>query len=90
MQLDHRLHEFAGKNMSFFVWLRLVTHEKLLGFHRQHIDAQKRDARREYKFNQHPTGTSSVLLAAHLLGKHTSVVGRRNQGRTKSSIGGRA
>ncbi len=75
IDLAKRLPEFSEKNgMSLFVWLRLVAHERLLGIHRQHLKIQKRDARKEIRMQQNATGVSSVFLAAHLLGRQTSVV----------------
>lgn len=77
IDLAKRLPEFGKQDgMSFFVWLRLVTKERLLGFHRQHLATQKRDARREVRIRQNTSGASSVFLAAHLLGRQTSVVGK--------------
>ena len=69
--LAKRLPEFEKKGMSFFVWLRLVTKERLLRTHREHLEAQKRDARREVPFQ----ANSSVCLAAHLIGRYSSVAG---------------
>jgi len=71
--LAQRLPEFGQKEMSFFVWLRLVAKERLLKVHRQHIETQKRDARREVALPQ-DNATTSLSLAAQLLGRFTSVV----------------
>ncbi|MEL7500651.1 MAG: sigma-70 family RNA polymerase sigma factor [Planctomycetota bacterium] len=86
LDLSKRLTEFGNKNMSFFVWLRLVAHERLLAIHREHLGAQKRDARREKHLNQNATGASSMMLAAHLLGKNTSVVGRAIRAEKKAQL----
>jgi RNA polymerase sigma-70 factor (ECF subfamily) len=76
LDLASRISEFKNKNLSFFVWLRLVTKERLLRTHRKHIEAKQRDARREVSFNQSPVGAaSSICLAEHLIGQYTSVVG---------------
>ena len=76
LDLATRISEFKNKNLSFFVWLRLVTKERLLRTHRKHIDAKQRDARREISFNQAPTGTlSSICLVEHLIGQYSSVIG---------------
>ena len=77
IDLQQRLPEFDKKGMSFFVWLRLVTKERLLRTHREHLGAQLRDARREISINLAAQGAaSSVCLAAHLLGRYTSVAGK--------------
>lgn len=54
-----------GKSMSMFVLMRLVTAERVLVTHRQHIDAQGRDIRRET--TQEQQAASSIFLAEHLL-----------------------
>ncbi len=75
LDLADRLPEFKRKSMSFYVWLRLVTKERLLRIHRENLDAKMRDARREVRVRQRTTGGTSIALAAHLLGKYTSVCG---------------
>lgn len=59
--------------MSLFVWMRLVTKERLLQVHRKHLNAEKRDARKEIQLAKGAsTNASSVFLAEHLLGRFTS------------------
>ncbi len=74
--LAQRLPEFGNKEMSFFVWLRLVTKERLLKVHREHLGAQKRDARREVNHLNVMSGMTSACLADHLVGNYTSVAGK--------------
>ena len=64
------------RKMPFFLWLRFITVQKLLQMHRKHLGAKVRDAGREVSIfaGPHPQATSAVL-AAHLLGKHTSPSG---------------
>lgn len=61
------------QQMPFFLWLRFIAIQKLYQLHRKHLGAQARDAAREVSIyaGSHPQATSAVL-AAHLLGKHTS------------------
>lgn len=60
-------------NMPFFLWLRLVTGECLLGLHRHHLQTKKRDAGLEVALLQGPMPTTdSYSIAAQLLGKHTT------------------
>ena len=48
LDLSKKLPDYAGKsNLPFFLWLRLVTGERLLRVHRQHLGAAMRDAGRE-------------------------------------------
>lgn len=75
LDLAKRLSGFDPNKMSFFVWLRLVTHERLLITHRQHLGAQKRDARREVAAPLY-SAASSLSLAEQFAGKFTSVAGK--------------
>src|SRR5438067_8608422 len=66
-QLPH----YATKpEMSFFLWLRLVTGQRLMRIHRQHLGAALRDAGREVSlYHGALPQASSVSLAAQLLGR---------------------
>jgi len=57
---------------SLFVWLRLITIQTLADVYRRHLGAQMRDAGREVTRRCPETGTTSVSLAAGLLGHLTS------------------
>ena len=74
IDLAHKLAEYDRKgNLPFFLWLRLVTGERLLQVHRRHLTAEKRDARREVRLL--PDGlpeATSMALAAMLVGQWTS------------------
>lgn len=76
--LADRLHEYVPeKKMTFFVWVRLVTMERLLRLHRDHIQTQKRDARRELSIEQQlGTDATSMSIAAGLLASATSACNR--------------
>ncbi|MEO1616150.1 MAG: sigma-70 family RNA polymerase sigma factor [Planctomycetota bacterium] len=86
IDLLRRLPEFPEKNMSFFVWLRLVTNERVLAFHREHLNTQKRDPRREQRIQPAYSGASSVLLAAHLMGNFSSVAGKAIQAEQNANL----
>jgi RNA polymerase sigma-70 factor (ECF subfamily) len=59
--------------MPFFLWLRLVTGQRLMRVHRQHLGAAMRDAGREVSlYHGALPQPSSVALAAQLLGRMTS------------------
>jgi RNA polymerase sigma-70 factor (ECF subfamily) len=59
--------------MPFFLWLRLLTGQKLALAHRQHLGVQARDAGREISlYREAMPGASSAALAARLLGRLTS------------------
>src|SRR5262245_7767904 len=74
LDVAEQLPHYAKKpEMSFFLWLRLVTGQRLMRVHRQHLGAALRDAGREVSLYHgalpHP---SSVSLAAQLLGRVTT------------------
>lgn len=74
LDLARKLPEYAKKPaIPFFLWLRLVTGERLLRIHRQHVGAAMRDAGREVSI--HGGGmpeASTVSLAGRLVGSVTS------------------
>jgi RNA polymerase sigma-70 factor (ECF subfamily) len=74
LDLARRAPEYlAEPKMPFFLWLRLLTGQRLLALHRQHLGAQMRDAGQEVSIHRGalPQATSASL-AAQLLGRLTS------------------
>ena len=74
IEASQRFENYVNEqDMPIFLWLRFITIQKLFQLHRKHLGAKIRDAGREISIHQspHPQATS-VMLAAHLLGKHTS------------------
>jgi RNA polymerase sigma-70 factor, ECF subfamily len=70
---DQLPHYLRKPEMSFFLWLRLVTGQRLMRLHRQHLGAQMRDAGKEVSLYRGALPqASSVSLAAHLLGRMTT------------------
>jgi RNA polymerase sigma-70 factor, ECF subfamily len=69
-----RAGEFAeNPEVSFFLWLRTLTGQRLQMLHRQHLGAKMRDAAREISLHRGPMPqATSVSLAAQLLGQFTS------------------
>jgi RNA polymerase sigma-70 factor (ECF subfamily) len=63
----------ASPSLPVFLWLRLITGQRLMALHRQHLGAQMRDAGQEVSLYRGalPQATS-VSLAALLLGRLTS------------------
>jgi RNA polymerase sigma-70 factor, ECF subfamily len=58
--------------IPFFLWLRLITGQKLVALHRHHLGTQGRDAGREVSLDRGALPeASSVALAAQLLGHET-------------------
>jgi RNA polymerase sigma-70 factor (ECF subfamily) len=60
------------EEMPFFLWLRMMTGQKLLEVHRRHLGTQSRDANREISLCQGYPEVNSNLLASQLMGQLTS------------------
>jgi RNA polymerase sigma-70 factor (ECF subfamily) len=69
-----RLPEYhQNPTMSFFLWLRFLTGQRLVDEHRRHLGAAGRDAGREVSLYRGALPeTTSAALAAHLLGRLTT------------------
>ena len=65
-------HYFAKPDQPFFGWLRLVVGQRIADVHREHLAAQKRDARQEVALGHGPAAATSACLAACLVGRLTS------------------
>ena len=74
LEVHKRFDEYArDASVPFFLWLRLVTGQKLTDCHRHHLGAKMRDAGQEVSlYRGAMPQASSVSLAAQLLGKLTS------------------
>jgi RNA polymerase sigma-70 factor (ECF subfamily) len=74
LEVCRKLPDFVREpKLPFFLWLRLVTGQKLALMHRQHLGVQARDAGREVSLYRGALPeASSAALAAQLLGKLTS------------------
>jgi RNA polymerase sigma-70 factor (ECF subfamily) len=74
LDFARRAGEFAeNPEVSFFLWLRALTGQRLQMLHRQHLGAKMRDAAREISLHRAPMPqATSVSLAAQLLGHFTS------------------
>lgn len=73
LDVQKKAPEFAAKDMPAYLWLRLVTAERLLVLHRHHLGTKMRNAGQEvslYRGGLPPATTHS--LANLLLGRMTS------------------
>ncbi len=70
----HRLDGYLSQpDVPVFVWLRMELTQKLQELHRFHLLAEKRDVRREVNLASQPaSGSTSMALAAHIVGQWTS------------------
>ena len=78
IDLAKRLPAYRDRDdMPFYLWLRLVTGERLLIFHRQHLDAAIRDVRKEVTIRHGVIPqAASQSIAAGLLGRFTSAASK--------------
>ena len=74
LDITQRLPEYVAQpEMPFYLWLRLLTGQRLLALHRRHLGAQMRDAGQEVSLYRGALPqASSASLAAQLLGRLTS------------------
>jgi len=71
LEASQRLIDYLrDPRLPFYLWIRFLAVQRLHAIYREHLGAQKRDARREVSLDggPHPTATSEAL-AAKLLGK---------------------
>jgi RNA polymerase sigma-70 factor (ECF subfamily) len=60
-------------SMPVFVWLRMITNQRLIDVHRRHLGAKMRDAGQEVSLHRHDvSGGTSMSMAVHLVGHLTS------------------
>ncbi len=75
LDLAQRLPEYSRQQkLPFFLWLRLVTGERLAKFHRRHLGAAMRNAGLEVSlYRRAMPQASTFFLASRLIGQYTSV-----------------
>ncbi len=84
---------FEHDEMPFYIWLRLIAAQKLVGLHRHHLHVKARNARRDVRFlKAQLPDASSALLAAQLLGRTTgpsqAAIREEQQRRLKEGLDG--
>jgi RNA polymerase sigma-70 factor (ECF subfamily) len=74
LDILRRAPEYAARpELPFFLWLRMVTGQKLLEVHRRHLQTKMRDVGQEVSLYQGALPQAdSASLAAQLLGRLTS------------------
>lgn len=74
LEVSRKLADYLrDPKLPFFLWLRLLTAQKLALVHRQHLGVQARNVRREVSIDGDSSpATRSAALAARLLGHFTS------------------
>jgi RNA polymerase sigma-70 factor (ECF subfamily) len=74
IDVSKRAAEYADRpEMSFFLWLRMVTGQKLLEIHRRHLQTKMRDVNQEVSlYGGALPQAKSTSLAAQLMGRLTT------------------
>jgi len=54
-------HYLKKPELSFYVWLRQLTTQRLIDIHRRHLMAEKRDVRQEVSISRRSAGTSASI-----------------------------
>jgi RNA polymerase sigma-70 factor (ECF subfamily) len=73
LDIRKKADEFAARGMPAYLWMRLITAERLLVLHRHHLGAQMRDAGQEVSIHRGgPLAATTHSLANLLLGRLTS------------------
>ena len=60
-------HYLKKPEMSFYIWLRQLTTQRLIDIHRRHLLAEKRDAKQEISIHQRMAAATSASMAALLV-----------------------
>ncbi len=64
-------HYLKKPELSFYIWLRQLTSQRLIDVYRRHFEAEKRDVRQEISIGR-GMAASSASLAIHLVANLTS------------------
>ncbi len=73
LDIQKKADEFAARAMPAYLWMRLITAERLLVVHRHHLGAAMRDAGQEVSIHRGGTPAATThSLANLLLGRLTS------------------
>jgi RNA polymerase sigma-70 factor (ECF subfamily) len=63
-------HYLKRPELSFYIWLRQLTTQRLIDIHRRHLKAEMRDVKQEISIHRHHAAATSasmaMLLVAHL------------------------
>lgn len=88
LDLAKRREEFnSNQELSPFVWMRLVTMERLMAVYRRHVDTQKRDARRDVSIDRDMGfDATSVSLAAAFMDRLSSASGKLIRAEQKEKL----
>jgi RNA polymerase sigma-70 factor (ECF subfamily) len=73
LDAHQRLHHYLKKpELSFYVWLRQLTTQRLIDIHRRHLKAEMRDVKQEVSIHRFPSSTTSASMANLLVARLAS------------------
>lgn len=73
LDAQKRLKHFLNKpQLSFYVWLRKVTTQRLIDVHRRHLNAEMRDVKQEVSLDRPGAAATSVSMASLLVAQLVS------------------
>jgi RNA polymerase sigma-70 factor, ECF subfamily len=68
-----RLHHYLKKpELSFYVWLRQLTTQRLIDIHRRHLKAERRDIKQEISIDRLRSAATSASMASLLVAQLVS------------------
>ncbi|MDJ0975268.1 MAG: sigma-70 family RNA polymerase sigma factor [Planctomycetota bacterium] len=73
VEAAERIEEYLkDPKLPFFLWLRIITAQRLIRLQRRHLGAKKRDVRRQVPIAGGMPGATSVALANDLIARGTT------------------
>lgn len=65
-------HYLKRPQLSFYVWLRQLTTQRLIDVHRRHVDADKRTVKQEVSIHRYQPAATSASMAMQLVAQLAS------------------
>ncbi|MFK8110983.1 MAG: sigma-70 family RNA polymerase sigma factor [Rubripirellula sp.] len=65
-------HYLRRPELSFYIWLRQLTTQRLIDIHRKHLKAEMRDVKQEVSIRRHGVESSSESMAIQLVAQLVS------------------
>ena len=69
---ERLIHYLSKPELSFYVWLRQLTTQRLIEIYRRHLQAEKRDVRMEVSLDRRRTEATSASMALQLVAQLAS------------------
>ena len=75
MEVSRRMEDYEESGMPFYLWVRQITTQKLIDFHRKNLGAARRDVRQEVPLSS--PGLDSSVALANAIARDSSSPSRR-------------